>query len=267
MAAPGRGAVDVFIPEIVRPPGKIHVLIVGEKQFVKNADLIQNGSAVERRAAAGRKDPAGLLVAAGFQPVAPLAGKPQDGHIIPGVVGQFGLIVAQHQAGHRKNFRVGPGGFQQFGQPVRLGEGVVVEQRHVFAAGDGDALVHCVGKAGVAVVLDQGVAVAAAVAARDLPAFVGGTVVNNDQFKVLLGLGPDGFYGIPQPARAVQVGDDDRGFHGFSFRAFNNRGRGSRTASAPTRPPPRTAAAPPRQPRAACGSGTPGPDGGGPGFW
>ena len=58
-------------------------------------------------------------------------------------------MVAQHQAADRKNFRVGVGGFDQLRQPIRLRKGVVVEQRHVLAFGNRNALVHRMGKAGV----------------------------------------------------------------------------------------------------------------------
>src|SRR5699024_11734112 len=44
----------------------------------------------------------------------------------------------------------------QLGQPLGLGEGVVVEQHHIFALGPGNALVHRVGKTGVVAVFDQG---------------------------------------------------------------------------------------------------------------
>src|SRR5699024_7282110 len=117
-------------------------------------------------------------------------------HVVAGVVGQLRLVVAQHQAGHRKDLRVGFGGFQQFGQPVRLGKGIVVEQRHILALCDGDALVDRVGKTGVAVVFDQGITGAAAVAAGNVQALVGGAVVDDDQLKVLLGLGPDRLDGV-----------------------------------------------------------------------
>ena len=226
VAAAGGGAVDVLVAEVVGPPGKIHVLVVGEEQLVKDADLVQDGLAVEGRPAAGAEHPAGLGVAAGLQAVPPLAGKTQDRHIVAGVVRQFRLVVPQHQTADRKDFRVGVGGFQQFRQPVRLGEGVVVEQHHILTFGDGNALVHRVGKPGVAGVLDEGVAVAAAVAAGNLQALVGGTVVDDDELKVLFGLGPDRFNGIPQPARAVQVGDDDRCFHGISLLGVSRRSRG-----------------------------------------
>lgn len=48
-----------------------------------------------------------------------LAGKAQNRHIISGVIGQFRLVIAQHQAGYRKNLRVALSGFSnssnQFG--------------------------------------------------------------------------------------------------------------------------------------------------------
>ena len=152
-----------------------------------------------------------------LEPIAALAGKAQNRHIIACVIGQLRLIVAQHQAADRKNLRVGIGGPDKLGQPVRLGKGVVVEQDCVLALGDRNALVYRVGKAGVVGVFNQGVAVAATVAARNRKAFIGGAVVDDDQLKILLGLCPDRLDGIPQPACAVQVRDDDRCFHGVSL--------------------------------------------------
>ena len=203
MAAARGGAVDVFVAEIVGAPAQVHILVIGKKQLVEHADLVQDAFAVQRRAAAGRKDAARALVAAGFQPVAALAGKAQQRDIVPGVVGQFGFVIAQHQAAHGKNALVGFGRAQQLGQPLRFGKSVVVEQRDVFAFGNGDALVDRVGKTGVFAVFDQRIARAAAVAARDGKALVGRTVVDDDQLKVRLGLRPDGFDRIPQPPGAV----------------------------------------------------------------
>ena len=127
MAALCGGAIDVFITKIVGAPAEVNILIVGKKQFVKNANFIQNGFSVQCCAATGRKNTAGLLVAAGFQAVAALAGKAQNRHIISGVIGQFRLVIAQHQAGYRKNLRVALSGFQQLFQPVRFGKGIVIE--------------------------------------------------------------------------------------------------------------------------------------------
>ena len=217
MAAFGRGAVDIFVAEAVGAPAQVHILIIGKEQLVKNADLVQNGFAVERCAAAGAENAAGLCVAAGPQTIAALAGKAQNRHIIACVIGQLRLIVAQHQAADRKNLRVGVGGTDKLGQPVRLGKGVVVEQDGVLALGNRNALIYRVGKAGVVGVFDQGVAVAAAVAAGNRKAFIGGAVVDDDQLKILLGLCPDRLDGIPQPACTVQIRDDDRCFHGVSL--------------------------------------------------
>lgn len=105
-----------------------------------------------------QKNTAGLLVAAGFQAIAALAGKAQNRHIISGVIGQFRLVIAQHQAGYRKNLRVALSGFQQLFQPVRFGKGIVIEQGHILAFGHGDALVDSMGKTGILAVFDQVVA-------------------------------------------------------------------------------------------------------------
>ena len=213
MVALGSGAVDILVAQAVGPPADVHVLIVGEEVLVKQADLVQNALAVERRAAAGGEHPAGLCVAAGLHAVAPLAGKAQNGHVVAGVVRQLPLEVADHQAAHREDALVGFGGADQVFQPVRLGEGIVVEQGHELALCGPDALVHRVGEPGVMVVFNEGIVFAAHIAAGDLQTLVGGGVVDHDQFKILHGLGPDGFDGIPQPASPVQVGDHHSGFH------------------------------------------------------
>ena len=93
-------------------------------------------------------------VAAGAAAIAGLAGKAHPCYIVPGIIGQFPLKVPDHQALHRKNFGVGIGGAQKFCQPLRLGKGVVVEQHHILALRPGNALIHRVGKAGVASVFD-----------------------------------------------------------------------------------------------------------------
>ena len=62
------------------------------------------------------------------------------------------------------------------------------------------------GKPGVAFVLDEGVVFPSAIAAGNLQTLVGGTVVNDDQLKILFGLGPDGFDGIPQPPAPFRLG-------------------------------------------------------------
>ena len=194
--------------------------------LVEQTDLVQNALAVKGRAAAGREHPARLLIAADLHAVAPLAGKAQNGDVVARVVGQVPLKMADHQAAHRKNALVCLGRRQQIGQPVRLGEGIVVEQRHKLALRGTDALVHRVGEAGVFGVFDEGVVCPAHIAAGDGKAFVGGAVVHHDEFKILFGLGPDGLDGVPQPARAVQIGDHNGGFHGAPpFVAKVRRGR------------------------------------------
>ena len=110
--------------------------------------------------------------------------------------------MADHQALHGKDALVRLSQGDQLGQPVRLGKGVVVEQYNIFPVGRADTLVHREREAGVAAVLDQGVARPSLVAAGDGQALVRRTVVHHDQFKILLRLRPDGFDGIPQPAGA-----------------------------------------------------------------
>ena len=124
--------------------------------LVKAADLVQNAFAVQRCAAAGREDALLLCVAADAAAIAGLAGKAHPCHIVPGIIGQFPLKVPDHQTLHRKDLGVRIGGAQKLGQPLRLGKGVVVEQYHILALRPGNALIHCVGKAGVASVFDQG---------------------------------------------------------------------------------------------------------------
>ena len=194
-------------------PAQVHVLEVGEEILVKAADLVQDALAVEGGPAAGGEDPPLSAVPAGQAAVPLLAGEAHPGDIIPGVVRQLPLKVAQHQALHRKDPGVGLGGAQQRRQPIRFGKGVVVEQHHELAVRQGDALVHRMGEAGVPPVLDQGEVGAAAIAAGLVQALVGGAVVHDDEAEVLLGLGVDGLDGVPQPALAVDVGDDDGGFH------------------------------------------------------
>ena len=77
----------------------------------------------------------------------------------------------------------------------------------------GNALIHCVGKAGVAPVFDQGKIGAGAVAAGLFQTFIGGTVVHDDELKILLCLGIDRLDGVLEPAFAVDVGDNDGCFH------------------------------------------------------
>ena len=121
--------------------------------------------------------------------------------------------MADHQALHRKDLGVGFGGADEFGQPLGLRKGVVVEQHHILALGHGDALIHGVGEAGVGAVFDQGEVGAAAVAAGLLQTFIGGTVVHDDEHKILRCLGVDRLDGVLEPAFAVDVGDDDGCFH------------------------------------------------------
>ena len=220
VVALGGGAEHIFVAGIVGAPAQVYVLKVGKKVLVKAADLVQNAFAVQRCAAAGRKDTLLLCVAAGAAAIAGLAGKAHPCHIVPGIIGQFPLKVPDHQALHRKNFGVGIGGAQKLGQPLRLGKGVVVEQHHIFALRPGNALIHCVGKAGVAPVFDQGKVGAGAVAARLRKTFIGGTVVHHDQVKILLSLGVDGLDGVLQPALAVDVWDNDGRFYHKSYSCF-----------------------------------------------
>ena len=133
--------------------------------------------------------------------------------------------MADHQALHREDLFVGLGRLDQAGQPVGFGEGVVVEQHHIFAFRRADALVHRVGKAGVACVADERVARAALVALRDGQALVRRAVVDDDQLKILLGLRPDRLDRIAQPAGAVQVRDDDARFHAAPPKAVCGAGR------------------------------------------
>ena len=196
VVALGSGAEHIFVTGIIGAPAQVYVLKVGKKVLVKAADLVQNAFAVQCCAAAGREDALLLGVAADAAAIAGLAGKAHPCYIVPGVIGQLPLKVPDHQALHRKNFRVGISGAQKLGQPLRLGKGVVVEQHHILALRPGNALIHCVGKAGVASVFDQGEVGAGAVAARLRKTFVGGAVVHHDQVKILLGLGVDGLDGI-----------------------------------------------------------------------
>ena len=196
VVALGSGAEHIFVTGIIGAPAQVYVLKVGKKVLVKAADLVQNAFAVQCCAAAGREDALLLGVAAGAASIAGLAGKAHPCYIVPGVIGQLPLKVPDHQALHCKNFRVGIGGAQKLGQPLRLGKGVVVEQHHILALRPGNALIHCVGKAGVASVFDQGKVGAGAVAARLRKTFVGGAVVHHDQVKILFGLGVDGLDGV-----------------------------------------------------------------------
>ena len=77
----------------------------------------------------------------------------------------------------------------------------------------GNALIHGVGEAGVGAVFDQGEVGATAVAAGLLQTFIGGTVVHDDELKILFCLGIDRLDGVLEPAFAVDVGDDDGCFH------------------------------------------------------
>ena len=209
VVALGSGAEHIFVTGIIGAPAQVYVLKVGKKVLVKAADLVQNAFAVQRCAAAGREDALLLGVAAGAASIAGLAGKAHPCYIVPGVIGQLPLKVPDHQALHRKNFRVGISGAQKLGQPLRLGKGVVVEQHHILALRPGNTLIDRVGKTGVASVFDQGEVGAGTVAARLRKTFIGGTVVHHDQVKILFGLGVDGLDGVLQPALAVDIGDDD----------------------------------------------------------
>ena len=226
MVALGGGAEHVFVAGIVGAPAQVYVLKVGKKVFVKAADLVQNAFAVQRCAAAGREDTLLLCVAADAAAIAGLAGKAHPCYIVPGIIGQLPLKVTDHQTLHRKDLRVGIGGAQKLGQPLRLSKGVVVEQHHIFALRPGNALIHCVGKAGIASVFDQGKVGASAVAAGLFQTFIGGAVVHHDQVKILLGLGVDGLDGVLQPAFAVDIGDNDGCFAHkfFSCRCTDPRG-------------------------------------------
>ena len=220
VVALGSGAEHIFVTGIVGAPAQVYVLKVGKKVLVKAADLIQNAFAVQCCAAAGREDTLLLGVAADAAAIAGLAGKAHPCYIVPGIIGQFPLKVPDHQALHRKDLGVRIGGAQKLGQPLRLGKGVVVEQHHIFALRPGNALIHCVGKAGVAPVFDQGKVGAGAVAAGLFQTFIGGTVVHHDQVKILLSLGVDGLDGILQPALAVDVWDNDGRFYHKSYSCF-----------------------------------------------
>ena len=215
VAAGGR-AEHALVAGVVGPPAQVHVLEIGKEVLVKDADLIEDALAVERRPAAGREDALLLCVAAGKAAVAGLAGKAHPGDIVPGVVGQLPLKVADHQALDREDALVAVGGADQLFQPVGFGKSVVVEQDHILAVGQGNALVHRVGKAGVLPVFDQGEVGPAAVAAGLLEALVGGTVIHHDEVEVLFGLGVDRLDGVFQPALAVDIGNDDGCFHSRS---------------------------------------------------
>ena len=207
------GAEDTLVACVVGTPAQVHILKVGEEVLVKGADLLQNALAVERRAAAGREDALLPGVAAGPAAVAGLAGKAHPGDVITGIIGQFSFKVAEHQALHGKNFGIGLGGADELGQPLGLGKGIVVEHDHILALGPGNALIHGVREAGVGAVFDQGEVGAAAVAAGLLQTFIGGTVVHDDELKILLCLGIDRLDGVLEPAFAVDVGDNDGCFH------------------------------------------------------
>ena len=213
VVASGRRAEHILIACVVGAPAEVHVFKVGEEVFVEAADLVQDALAVERCAAAGREDALRFGIAAGPAAVAGLTGKAHPGDVVPGVVGQFAVEVADHQALHGEDPGVGLGGADELRQPLRLSEGVVVEEHHEFALGAGDALIDRMGEAGVAAVLDEGKVRAGAIAAGLLQTFVGGAVVHDDEFKILFGLGIDGLDGVPEPALAVDVGDDDGCFH------------------------------------------------------
>ena len=212
MVALGGGAEKVFIACIVGAPAQVHILKVGKEVLVKIADLVQNALAVERRTAAGREDALLPGVAACAAAIAGLAGKAHPGDIIAGIVGQLPVKVSDHQALHCKDFRVGLSGADQLFQPLGFGKGIVVEQHHIFTVRQRNALIHCMGKAGIGAVFDEGEIFAAAVAAGLLKAFVGGTVVHHNEPEVLFGLGIDRLDGILEPALAVDVRDHDGRF-------------------------------------------------------
>ena len=215
VVALGCGAEDVFVARVVGPPTEVYVLEVGEEIFIKDADLVEDALAVEGRAAAGREDALLSGVPAGPASVAGLAGKAHPCDVVAGVVGQLPVEVADHKALDGKDLLVALGGAEQLGQPLRLGKGIVVEQYHELALRPGNALIHGMGEAGVAAVLDEGEVGPAAIAAGLLEALVGGAVVHHDEFEILFGLGVDRLDGVFEPAFAVDVGDDDGRFHSF----------------------------------------------------
>ena len=88
-----RGAEDVLVARVVGAPAEVHVLEVGKKVFIEDADLVEDAFAVEGRAAAGREDALLLCVAAGPAAVAGLAGKAHPCDVIAGVVGKLPVEV------------------------------------------------------------------------------------------------------------------------------------------------------------------------------
>ena len=215
VVALGCGAEDVFVARVVGAPAEVHVLEVGKKVFIEDADLVEDAFSVEGRAAAGREDALLFGVAAGPAAVAGLAGKAHPCDVIAGVVGKLPVEVADHKALDGKNFLVALSHADELGQPLGLCKGVVVEQHHELAFRPGDALIDGVGEAGVGAVLDELEVRAAAIAAGLLKALVGGAVIHHDKLEVLLCLGVDRLDGVLEPAFAVDVGDDDGRFHRF----------------------------------------------------
>ena len=122
--------------------------------------------------------------------------------------------MADHQALGGKYFLVPLHGADELTQPVRLREGVVVEQHHILALCQLNALIDRMGKAGVLPVFDQCKIVPRAIAPRLLQAFVCGAVIHDDKLKVLLRLGIDRLNGVSKPALSVDVGDHNGRFHG-----------------------------------------------------
>ena len=48
--------------DVYKRQAQVHILIIGKEQLVKDADLVQNGFAVECCAAAGAENAAGLCI-------------------------------------------------------------------------------------------------------------------------------------------------------------------------------------------------------------
>ena len=171
---------------------------------------------VQTGAAAGRKDALRFLIAPPVHAVTPFAGPAEKRHIVAGVVGKFPVKMPDHQALHCKNTRVGVCHGDQLCQPIRFGKSVIVEQNHIGSFGQANSGVHSSGKTGVMIIFYKGVPLVPHITFGNRKTFVRRAVVHDDQFKVLLCLGPHRFDRVTMPPGSIEVGNYDARFQSVS---------------------------------------------------
>ena len=207
------------MPGEAEPEGQVHVLEVAEEALVEPAHLLERLAPVERGRGAGAEDLPGLAPSARRRPT-PVAspGEPGDAVRVPGPVEPRRVLGHHLTAREDRVLGVRPRGGEEPLQPLRLGEGVGVEQGDPARVGDeGDTAIGAGGESRVAGQADHldGPGVR-----NDVPPRLAGAGVVHDHDRPRpAGLSAERRQAAPDQLPRVPVDDDDGNLLGVDQRA------------------------------------------------